>query len=256
MASVGEIVAEVVTHETTVLYDDELLAEMKSLTVEELYVRLDKELDKIDPSKLYVGLSSEPSEKELHYARMKQLENQALILSYFCELYRRNIIIYSDTFCDIDNVWCQKTTKHIMNPDDLRTTFDCCALCAKSVNPAKPETVLSKKDSMDLHEQTITKQYMTWFENSKKSLKEKIRKLRKTRDLHLSVVKQPRMYEEINDLLDTILDTNGNKISAFKEYLSPEHYRLIRAGVDVKEIKEPTELLAALRKMEMTLESK
>jgi len=57
------------------------------------------------------------------------------------------------------------------------------------------------------------------------------------------------MYQEINDLMDSILDANGNKISEFKDYLTPEHYRLIRSGIDVKEIKDPDVLLASLRKM-------
>ena len=49
--------------------------------------------------------------------------------------------------------------------------------------------------------------------------------------------------------MDAILDANGNKISEFKEYLSPEHYLIIRAGRDISEIKEQDELLRCLRDM-------
>lgn len=139
-----------------------------------------------------------------------------------------------------------------MEPDQPRRAFDFCATCSSGYNLP----IYTKKESMDLHKHTIINQRWKGFHSAKIHVKEDLRKLRKTRDLHLSVVKPLMHYEEINELMDTILDANGNKISAFKEYLSPEHYRLIRAGVDVKEIKEPAELLAALRKMEMTLESK
>lgn len=89
MASVGEILveAEVATHETTVMYDHELLSEVKILTVEELYVRLDIELDKIDdPKGMRWGVV------DLNPNKIYLLEkNHSLILCYLCELYRRNM---------------------------------------------------------------------------------------------------------------------------------------------------------------------
>jgi hypothetical protein len=61
----------------------------------------------------------------------------------------------------------------------------------------------------------------------------------------------PMLSGEINDLMDAILDRNGNKPSQFKEYLTPEHYRLVRMGCDVSEwtVAEQEKLLVSLKKM-------
>ena len=228
MASIGEIMAEVthaevVTHETMVMYDDEILSDIKCLTVEELYVRLDKELDSIDATSFYAELPSNPKEEDLHKGRMKHLVNKHIILGYLSELYRRNVCSHLNIHSDwwkVDEIRC-----NIGGP------------------------VLSKQESMDLHEQGVSLKYWTCFQGIKSTVKEDLIKLRKIREIQLTSLKEPRLYEEINDLMDSILDANGNKISEFKDYLTPEHYRLIRSGIDVKEIKDPDILLASLRKM-------
>ncbi len=246
MASIGEIMAEavthaeVVTHETTVMYDHPSLSEIKRLTVEELYVRLDQELDAIVPTKTYED-------------RMKQLERKEVILSYLCELYRRNVVVYGTEWCEYDTVLCQyNKCNRVMKPEDLRSLESACEICKLrtigtgiTISP-----MLSKKESMDLHERTVAEKYWTGFQIMKLYVKQSVRRLLKIKEIEIACLKQPMIYEEINDLMDSILDKNGNKISAFKEYLTPDHYRLIRSGVDVKEIKNPEELLASLRKME------
>jgi hypothetical protein len=64
-------------------------------------------------------------------------------------------------------------------------------------------------------------------------------------------LKAPLLSNEINDLMDAILDRNGNKPSQFKDYLTPEHYRLVRMGCDVSEwtVTEQEKLLVSLKKM-------
>ena len=259
MASIGEIMAEVthaevVTHETMVMYNDEILSDIKCLTVEELYVRLDKELDAIDATSLYAELPSNPKEEDLHKGRMKQLVNKHLILGYLSELYRRNV--YSQMFNNVewwefDEIICQglkcreiHNRGRLMDPDEVRVSNSCCAKCRTDREP-----VLSKKESMDLHEQGVSENIFKGFQAVHFWLKKDLKKFRKIREIQLTSLKQPLIYEEINDLMDSILDANGNKISEFKDYLTPEHYRLIRSGIDVKEIKDPDVLLASLRKM-------
>jgi len=252
MASIGEIMAEAVTHaeevthEITVMYDHPSLSEIKRLTVEELYVRLDQELDAIDPIKWKESLPSHSTPEDLHHCSMKQLERKEVILSYLCELYRRNIVNFGLQWCEYDIVLCNinSSTKHEMGPEDIRSSPNCC-----EKHRAQHVPILSKKESMDLHERTITQQYWSGFETMKKYVKQTLRRHLKIKEIQLACLEQPMIYEEIEELMDSILDKNGNKISAFKEYLSPDHYRLIRAGVNVKEIKNPEELLASLRKM-------
>lgn len=258
MASIGEFMAEVshaevVTHEQMVMYDHELLSDIKCLTVEELYVRLDKELDAINETSLYQELPSKPKEEDRHKGRMKQLMNKHLILGYLLELYRRNV--YSQMFnhtewWEFDEIRCggknclKNCLGRLMDPDEVRVSNTCCAKCRDDREP-----ILSKQESTDSHEYKVTESLWTGFQTVHFWLKKDLKKLRKLKEIQLASLKQPRMYEEINDLMDEILDANGNKISEFKDYLTPEHYRLIRSGIDVKEIKEPDVLLASLRKM-------
>ena len=245
MASIGEIMAEVVTHEMMVMYDDELLSEMKCLTVEELYVRLNKELDAIDLIQLQESYPSQATEEDKHQSRMKQLSNKDVILGYLCEFYRRQVNIYGTGWLDYNIVMCKDRAQHEMGPEDLRSSPTCCEKCRSRTDIP----ILSKKESMCLHERTVSQQYWTGFQTIKTHAIDQLKKMRKIKELHLVCVKQPLIYEEINDLMDSILDTNGNKISEFKEYLTPDHYRLIRSGVDVKEIKDSDVLLQSLRRM-------
>lgn len=65
------------------------------------------------------------------------------------------------------------------------------------------------------------------------------------------LLKAPLLSKQINDLMDDILDKNGNKPSQFKDFLTPEHYRMVRMGCDVSvwTVEEQEVLLACLRKM-------
>jgi len=258
MASIGEIMAEVthaevVTHEQMVMYDDELLSDIKCLTVEELYVRLDKELETIDGTSFQAELPSNPKQEDFHKGRMKQLVNKHLIFGYLMELYRRNV--YSQMFnltawWEFDEIRCTRNANatnchgRLMEPDEVRHSNICCAKCRTDREP-----ILSKQESMDLHEHQVTENLWKGLQSAHFWLKMDLKKLQKMKEIQLASLRQPRIYEEINSLMDTILDANGNKISEFKDYLTPEHYRLIRSGIDVKEIKEPDVLLASLRKM-------
>jgi hypothetical protein len=65
------------------------------------------------------------------------------------------------------------------------------------------------------------------------------------------LLKGPLLSKQINDLMDELLDKNGNKPSQFKDFLTPDHYRMIRMGCDVSEwsVDEQEVLLACLKKM-------
>jgi len=67
----------------------------------------------------------------------------------------------------------------------------------------------------------------------------------------MKVMKAPLLSKQINDLMDEILDKNGNKPSQFKDFLTPEHYRKVRMGCDISEwaIEEQEVLLVCLKKM-------
>jgi len=67
----------------------------------------------------------------------------------------------------------------------------------------------------------------------------------------MTLMKAPLLSKQINDLMDEILDKNGNKPSQFKDFLTPDHYRMVRMGCDVSvwSVEEQEVLLACLKKM-------
>ena len=66
-----------------------------------------------------------------------------------------------------------------------------------------------------------------------------------------TLLKAPLLSKQINDLMDEILDKNGNKPSQFKDFLTPDHYRMVRMGCDVSvwSMDEQELLLACLKRM-------
>lgn len=67
----------------------------------------------------------------------------------------------------------------------------------------------------------------------------------------LSILKKPVMVKDIRDKMECILDTHGNQVCVFKEFLSPEHYERIRSGCDISEwtLESQEELLHCLDKI-------
>jgi len=67
----------------------------------------------------------------------------------------------------------------------------------------------------------------------------------------MKLLKATLLSKQIEDLMDEILDKNSNKPSQFKDFLTPEHYRMVRMGCDVSvwSIEEQELLLACLKKM-------
>jgi hypothetical protein len=266
MESIGAIMAEaeVVITDSTVMYDGDLITDMKCLTVEEIYELLDKEFEKWTVPENPIGL----------------FHNRSLVLRYLSEIYRRNIPWPSELeWWEYDIVRCSQKTEcgydcyysakfsinysfrysyitkrsnsvverrvgKILQPDEIRHHSGWCISCTPP-----SEAKLTKELSIRLHEQTVANQLWAIVYKIKPFVKRELEKLRKIKSIQLSGLKAPLVYDEINELMDSILDANGNKISEFKDYLLPEHYRLIRAGRDISEIKEQEELLHSLRIM-------
>ena len=75
--------------------------------------------------------------------------------------------------------------------------------------------------------------------------------IRLVKETTMTLLKAPLLSKQINDLMDEILDKNGNKPSQFKDFLTPDHYRMVRMGCDVSvwSVEEQEVLLACLKKM-------
>ena len=207
----AEVIAEVVPSET-VLY--EVDTDLKGFTVEELYVRLDQELDFI--SETVVKPIDLPMIRSV--LRPKRLET---ILGYFCELYRRNV------------------NHHEFSP-----------VRSHGYTPPTHWYYINMNMPMDNRDLNFYRGISIY----KQPVKNVLSQLRLIKTIHLTCLDP--IDKKINDLMDSILDANGNKISEFKDYLTDEQYRDIRAGLDVKDIKDPAGVLVSLQRMKTDMKSK
>ena len=178
MQIMNEVIAEVVAREEMVMYDDAALNDIKKFTVEELYVKLDEELEQ----------KSIPSNKN--------------ILLYLSELYRRCIpwpelldwweydVVRCE--CPIGNcefIALMENVKHFtvfkkMQPDELRNVLGHCVKCCTN----KEDPLLSKEESKLVHEKTIASQFHEVIYPIKKYVKMELTKLRKIKKLQLDSV--------------------------------------------------------------------
>lgn len=81
--------------------------------------------------------------------------------------------------------------------------------------------------------------------------KEQLDLINRVKPFMMKLLKAPLLSKQIEDLMDEILDKNGNKPSQFKDFLTPDHYRMVRMGCDVSvwSVEEQEVLLASLKKM-------
>jgi hypothetical protein len=179
-----EIVAELVTHEEMVMYDDACLNEVKKYTVEELYAKLDEELTcKLSPS---FGTD------------IALLRASGPIILYLSELYRRCVpwpelldwweydIVRCDCYgfnCEvsalIDNVPTFPVNRE-MAPDEIRDASGCCIRCHHEGE------LLSKEESKRVHEQKMASKLHEILYHTKNYVKMELAKLRKIKAMQIS----------------------------------------------------------------------
>ena len=228
--------AEVVTSDSTVMYNDPLLQDLKQITVEELYEKLDQEL----------------TEK---FSDKTPPEDCLQILGYLSELYRRGIRIYDYSKNSLLYTPGMYKTASVYTSDKYKRPmveiewWDYDVFICENCQIKKDYTRCVCNPSKEVQKKAINELFTKMLSIIKCSVSKELESIKKIKSIQLASLKKPIVYEDINDLMDAILDANGNKISEFKDYLSPEHYRIIRAGRDVSEIKEQDELLRCLRIM-------
>jgi hypothetical protein len=78
-----------------------------------------------------------------------------------------------------------------------------------------------------------------------------LQRIKLIKEKTMTPMKAPLLSKQINDLMDEILDKNGNKPTQFKDFLTSDHYRKVRMGCDVSEwtVEEQEVLLSCLKKM-------
>lgn len=232
-----------------VLFEHELLGPIKYLTIEELFYKLENSLECIKEKEYHAGDTGDT----IYFRKKKILDKtRSEIFVYLGEISRRRIYIY---MLDTNYPWWEYNIVKcccgkILEPDDIcggsLESLYCDECCAKNKYSNEP-----KEKTMILHEKIITTRLWGWLIQIKNLIHKEILKIKMIKKIQLDSLRRPLLSKEINNLMDSILDSNGNKISEFKEYLSPDHYRMVRAGCDVSELDLPDkeQILQCLLKM-------
>jgi hypothetical protein len=267
-------VAQVVMNEPFVLFDDELLVNMKQYSIEELYNRL---LDSfLSVELVYAKYTFTRMEEYKIYQRELDTQFNTIIL-HASELYRRNKHCLDPCPYDL-SVKCVVCGKKISSSDECQTnlpmdckvsntfpTFDYIAYCKGCVaqqhhlSGGGGSYILTRLNP-ERYDCLLSIQYRRMRQvakNNSVSVNTIRLQLNRIRELMLTRLRKPCLTKEINDLIDELLDSNGNKISLFKDYLTPEHYRRIRAGCDVSEwdLGEQEQVLTCLEKYKGSIKS-
>jgi hypothetical protein len=241
--------------ESIVLFEDELLKPFSEMKVEDLYEITDSLLEDIDDTilKAPLGLQERVEIKE------KQLRSSRRICIYLSELYRRNLLKPTINWFNISPLICPRCRKVFEKEQPIYTfqynpeipyhpDYICCYTCTSMEKCIK---LYTKEESLQFRKNDETDKLWNVLFSAKETIKKDYSTLKTIKAFMIESVKTTLINREINGLIDAILDSNGNKISEFKEYLKPNHYRLIRAGCDVSEwsIKDQEELLADLKQI-------
>lgn len=268
-------VARVVMNESSVLFDDELLSDVKQYSIEEIYGILTESFKTVES--IYSKYTFTRMEEYKIYKR--ELDTQFnTIFIYYCELYRRNSRYYADPLPYDICVKCVVCGEKITSSGEYQTNLptDCkvssafpthdyityckgCTAQGHHISRGGGSYVLTRLNP-ERYDCLLSVEYRRMRQvaiNNHNANKNQLKQLNIIRSAMLTRLRQPCVSKDINDLIDELLDSNGNKISLFKEYLTPDHYRQVRAGCDVTEwdIVEQEQLLDCLKKYKSTIKS-
>ncbi len=222
------------------MFEDDFLTPLKVLSVEDLYTYLDEQLNRLDPSEL--------TGNKLNHVWIieKQLAgNQYNILAYLAELYCRGNTFQTEWW-NFDKVHCghcgdqlERGKREIYGNDyeiqrgsrsGSRSYCAKCCISALEVHPYRPMNIQS---STVLHAQAELLQLYDLLQALHVEIKDFLQKHNKIKQIVRVHLKIPILLKEIHRLIDVLLDANRTNIPAFKDYLSPQHYRrFIRADFD------------------------
>ena len=168
-----DILAEVVAREEMVMYDDPSLNDIKKLTVEELYARLDEMLtndSSLQPIFLYLS--------ELYRRCVPWPE---LLDWWEYDVVRCECPLYTCELSALIERVDEFTVTKMMSPDEIRDASGCCVRCH-----TKP--LLTKEESKKVHEETIHSQLKEILHYVKIYVKMELTKLRKIKKMQMDSI--------------------------------------------------------------------
>jgi len=251
--------------ESTVLFDDVSLSDLKSLSAEELLIEcIDAfEID-LKPIQIYnTDISS--IKRDISIIKDKIKGNLQHLQLYLGEIHRRNIMNCVEIFKGINNFleykcfFCnEKKIEYHINNGHLSELI--CSPCnskyigkriyLKSIQCADLISKILCDDDLT-RKQIVTYKYLyeTSINGTIQMFNDKLQEIRMVKETMLGIIKTPLLTKELETCMDEILDLNGNRISHLKEYLTEDQYRFVRSGAKFDELEGQQDMLERMNKM-------
>ena len=253
--------------DSTVLFDDVSISDLKSLSAEELLIECLNAFESLDlkPSSIPFNRIDLPAMKrDTSLIKDKIKGNLQHLQLYLGEIYRRNIlgvfqyIKMINDFLEYKCFFCneKKIEYHINHLSEL-----ICSPCNSKyvgkhiyLKSIQCEGLISKilcDDDLTLKQRDVyDKLYHISLPNygTIQMFKDKLQEIRMVKETMLRIIKTP-LLKALETCMDEILDLNGNRISQLKEYLTEDQYRFVRSGTKFDELDEQQDILERMNKM-------
>ena len=250
-------------------FDDDLFTDLKQLSPEQLLSDTIVLMETLEWKEL-----TQTDLKELALLKNKMREDLQKLVVLLGEIYRRNIVQHNlgfylgmvNTFLEEECCFICKETKNVdycfeIGTDRLfgkrvnRSNLICSPCKVKHAVKGIDERIqnvvvgLIPKDYLGTRQYTLFREIPHHLKGVLDALKFQLEDMQTVKEIMVKILRTPLLTKQLEELMDEILDLNGNKISQMKDYLTPEEYRFVRSGSPFEEFLKPQELLANLKKM-------
>jgi hypothetical protein len=254
------------------LFDDPLFADLKVLNHEQLLTEAIELMESLEWKEL-----AQTDLKEIALLKNKMRGDLQKLVVLLGEIYRRNIcpqynqqhlihlgmlntFLEDDCcfFCKEKNVdYCiAMETDRLFGKKVNKSNLICLPCKVKhAVNQPGSETidklsiVLIEKGYLDRRQWELYRNFPFYLKGYLDYLKTPLQDMQTVKEIMVKILRTPLLTKELEELMDEILDLNGNKISQMKDYLTPEEYRFVRSGCPFEEFPKQQEMLTKLKKM-------
>jgi hypothetical protein len=260
------------------LFDDPLFVDLKQISHEQLLTETIELMESLEWKEL-----TKTDFKEIALLKNKMRGDLQKLVVLLGEIYRRNIchmynhhllsqlgmlntFLEEDCcfFCKEKNVdyYIEIGTDRLFGKKVNKSNLICLPCKVKHSVKGSDETIqgvvvsLIGKDYLDTRQCTLFREIPFHLKGNLEYLKMSLQDMQTVKEIMVKILRTPLLTKQLEELMDEILDLNGNKISQMKDYLTPEEYRFVRSGSPFEEYPKQQEILANLKKMCDDLKSK
>jgi len=253
------------------LFDDDLFTDLKQLSPEQLLSDTIVLMDSLEWKEL-----AQSDLKEIALLKNKMREDLQKLVLLLGELYRREglyrdfkLISDLNTFLEEECCFICKETKNLdyyirlgMQEKVLEKRVHysnlICSPCKvkHSVKNPNGSYYIGTEILTLIDEKYLSTRQFEIYRSFKGRIKPPydyfislLQEMQSVKEIMVKILRTHLLTKQLEELMDEILDLNGNKISQMKDYLTPEQYRFVRSGCPFEEFPKQQELLANLKKM-------